>query len=100
MPGPPVLIYLSHFRIDKEAFRAVNLSLYVISYGCALGLQATVGQMTASTWILSATLIPLAALGGVFGHWIAPWLSQRAFTIVVLTTLMLTGTYMLYSTLV
>ncbi len=100
MPGPPVLIYLSHFRIDKEAFRAVNLSLYVISYACALGLQATVGQMTAPTWALSAALIPLAAFGGVIGHWIAPWLSQRVFTIIVLATLMITGIYMLYSTFV
>ena len=100
MPGPPVLIYLSHFRIDKEAFRSVNLSLYVVSYGCALALQGTVGQMTASTWILAAALIPLASLGGVLGHWIAPWLSQRAFTIIVLATLVITGVYMLYSTIV
>ena len=99
MPGPPVLIYLSHFDLDKEAFRAVNLSLYVVSYACALGLQATVGQMSAATWTLSAVLIPLAALGGVIGHRVSPWLSQRVFKITVLATLMITGVYMLYSSL-
>lgn len=98
MPGPPVLIYLSHFDVEKEAFRAVNLSLYVVSYAGALGLQGTFGQMTTSTWALSAALIPLAALGGVIGHWVSPWLGQRAFTITVLGALMVTAVYMLYST--
>lgn len=99
MPGPPVLIYLSHFDIEKESFRAVNLSLYVVSYACALGLQATVGHMSAPTWALSITLIPLAALGGVIGHRISPWLSQRVYKITVLTTLIVTGVYMLYGAL-
>ena len=99
MPGPPVLIYLSHFNIEKEAFRAVNLSLYVVSYSCALGLQATLGHMTAPTWGLSAALIPLAALGGLMGHYVSPLLSQAAFKKCVLGTLLITGVYMLYQTL-
>ena len=96
MPGPPVLIYLSHFRIEKEAFRAVNLSLYVVSYACALSLQATVGQMSLSTWSVSVVLIPLAALGGLIGHRISPLLSERLFRAIVLATLVITGVYMLY----
>lgn len=99
MPGPPVLIYLSHFAIDKESFRAVNLSLYVVSYAGALALQTTIGQMSAPTWALSVALIPLAALGGIVGHWISPWLSQRVYKITVLVTLIVTGFYMLYATL-
>ena len=98
MPGPPVLIYLSQFNIEKEAFRAVNLSLYVVSYVFALGLQGTFGQMRTSTWVLAAALIPIAALGGVIGHRVSPWLSQRGFRILVLATLVVTGVYMLYST--
>ena len=99
MPGPPVLIYLSHFNLKKEPFRTVNLSLYAISYTCALGLQATVGHMSPATWILSFVLMPIAALGGVIGHWISPWLSQQLFKTTVFATLILTGFYMLYSTL-
>lgn len=98
MPGPPVLIYLSQLGVEKEPFRAVNLSLYVVSYTGALALQATVGQMSASTWSISAVLIPLAALGGIMGHCISPWLSQQGFKRIVLATLVITGTYMLYST--
>ena len=99
MPGPPVLIYLSHINLKKEAFRAVNLSLYVIAYTCALGLQASVGHMSAPTWILSFVLMPIAALGGVLGHWLSPWLSQRLFKITVFTALVFTAFYMLYGTL-
>ena len=96
MPGPPVLIYLSHFRLEKDSFRSTTLSLFVVSYACALVLQATFGAMTAQTWTLSAVLIPLAVIGALAGKAVSPWLSQVAFRVIVLATLLMTGMYMLY----
>ena len=96
MPGPPVLIYLAHLRLDKDQFRATNLTLYVVAYGCALALQASLGDMTTQTWTLSLTLIPLAALGGWAGHRLSPRLSEGVFRRIVLLTLMITGSYMLF----
>jgi uncharacterized membrane protein YfcA len=97
MPGPPVLLYLSHFAVDKDSFRATTLCLYVVSYGFALALQETLGGMNAATWTLSFILIPLAAIGGVVGHRLSPHLSQPVFRATVLATLLSTGLYMLYA---
>ena len=99
MPGPPVLIYLSHFSVAKQAFRAVNLSLYVFAYGLALLLQSTLGAMSRETWVLSGLLVPVAMFGAVLGHRISPWLSERVFRACVLATLLATGVYMLVATL-
>lgn len=99
MPGPPVLIYLSHYALAKQTFRAVNLSLYVFSYGLALALQCVFAGMTASTWALSGALVPMAILGAIVGNRISPWLSERAFRACVLATLLATGVYMLFATL-
>lgn len=99
MPGPPVLIYLAHFDVDKDAFRATNLSLYVVAYGCALLLQATLGDMSLETWTISAILVPVVILGAATGHALAPWLSERVFRASVLVTLLATGVYMIYATL-
>jgi uncharacterized membrane protein YfcA len=99
MPGPPVLIYLSHYSLAKEAFRSVNLTLYVFSYGLALVLQSIFGAMTAATWALSGMLVPVAMIGAVLGHRLSPWLSEKVFRAGVLATLLATGVYMTFATL-
>ena len=100
MPGPAVMIYLGQYRLDREIVRSTLVILFVFSYGCSLAVQATIGQMSSSSWLATAVLVPLSILGGWLGHWMSRFLSPTLFRNLVLFTLLATGCYMLYQSAV
>ena len=63
------------------------------------GLQAGFAGIERDTWVTSAALIPVAALGTFIGHRASPYIAERAFRLLVLFVLLLTGVYMTIATL-
>ena len=95
MPGPAVMLYLVHQKLDKTRIRATILTFFIFSYAGAILLQSLVVGISASTWLTSLTLAPVGLLGVLGGHYLAGKINQRLFQLVVLSTLILTALIML-----
>lgn len=95
MPGPAVMLYLVHRRLDKTLIRATILTFFIFSYASAILLQSLIAGISGSTWYTSLTLAPVGLLGVLAGHYLAGKINQRLFKLIVLTTLILTALVML-----
>ena len=95
MPGPAVMMYLLHQKLDKTRIRATILTFFIFSYAGAILLQSLIVGISASTWRTSLTLAPVGLLGVLVGHYLAGLINQRLFQLVVLSTLILTALVML-----
>ncbi len=100
MPGPAVMLHLAGSGVARHMLRAAILTLFVFSYGAALGLQVGFAGIARDTWVMAALLIPIAAVGTWIGHVASPHIAERAFRLTVLLVLLLTGLYMTVATLV
>ena len=95
MPGPAVMLYLVHQKLEKTRIRATILTFFIFSYAGAILLQSLMVGISASTWRTSLTLAPVGLLGVLAGHYLAGQIKQRLFQLVVLSTLILTALVML-----
>jgi uncharacterized membrane protein YfcA len=95
MPGPAVMLYLVHQKLDKTRIRATILTFFIFSYAGSILLQSLITGISASTWLTSLTLAPVGLLGVLAGHHLAGRINQRVFQLVVLSTLILTAVVML-----
>ena len=95
MPGPAVMLYLVHQKLEKTRIRATILTFFIFSYAGAILLQSLIVGISAPTWCTSLTLAPVGLLGVLAGHHLAGLINQRLFQLVVLSTLILTALVML-----
>jgi uncharacterized membrane protein YfcA len=95
-PGPPVALYLAGLQLDKNTFRALALSTFmVMQLGSLLGQSWYIG-VDASVWGSALLLVPVAAVGAATGHRLSRHVSEQAFRRLVLLLLLATGAYMLF----
>jgi len=95
MPGPAVMLYLVHQKLERTRIRATILTFFIFSYAGAIVLQSVIVGISAQTWRTSLTLAPVGLLGVLAGHYLAGQINQRLFQLIVLTTLILTALVML-----
>jgi len=91
LPGPPVALYLAGLAVSKDTLRATALTFFVISYAVSLALHTAAGGVSPGVWITAALLIPMALGGGLIGHWLSHYMSERAFRRATLALIALTG---------
>jgi len=96
MPGPPVMMYLVHQQIEKTVIRATILTYFIFSYSGALITQTLMEGISMNTWINSLLLVPVALVGVLIGHWIAPKINQKRFNQIIVSLLMIMSIVMLY----
>ncbi len=91
MPGPPVVMLLTGYRVPKAAYRATLTAFAVLIYPLALaGLVA--GHLIGRAAMWQAVLqVPVLALGLWFGNRLHGAASERSFSILSLALLGLTG---------
>lgn len=100
MAGPPVLIYLLLAGAPPSTVRATLLSFFALSYGATLASHiATIG-VPRSTWLIAASLVPVAFIGGFAGRPIGDRLGTRGFTVLAIALLSVAGLYTLITALV
>ncbi len=79
--------------------RATTLTLFLFSYGGALCAQMLFAGVPFTIWKTAAVLTPLVMLGAFCGHLVSRRLSEAVFRTTILSILMLTGLYLLFTTL-
>jgi uncharacterized protein len=91
LPGPPVALYLAGLAVSKDTLRATALTFFVISYAVSLALHTAAGGVSPGVWITAALLIPVALGGGLIGHWLSHYMSERVFRMATLALIGVTG---------
>lgn len=97
MPGPVVVLYLLARSAGKQVSRPTTLLLFGVSYGVASLVHAIWGGMTAETWAIAVKLIPFVIAGAVVGHFATRFLSEQVFRAIILTVLVASGLYGIWS---
>lgn len=99
MPGPPLILYLLGRDTRKDASRALSLTFFAFCYVMVTAMHALFGGMGGREWLLVALLAPAVPLATLAGTALARRLSEGAFRALVLTTLVLSGAYAVWSSL-
>ncbi|HZU89865.1 MAG TPA: sulfite exporter TauE/SafE family protein [Stellaceae bacterium] len=97
--GPPLMIYLLLGGVSAARLRASLLSFFFLCYAATIVLYAAGPGIPLSTWIRAGVLIPFAFCGGSLGKRLGDRLGARAFTVLAIALLALTGGYTLVAAL-
>lgn len=96
MPGPSVMMYLVQQHLDKTLIRATILTYFIFAYAGGLIMQTFTVGIASNTWLNALYLVPVALLGVLLGHKIAPNINQKLFKKIILSILMIMSVVMLY----
>jgi uncharacterized membrane protein YfcA len=95
--GPPVIIFLRGYGLDKGTFRA-TLLWYFLCMSAIRGVTYTsAGVLTMREVLAALWLLPASVVGMLTGMAVHRWLSERVFGLVVALLLMLLGLVLLVS---
>jgi uncharacterized membrane protein YfcA len=89
--GPPVIIFLRSFRLDKGAFRATLLWYFLLMSALRVTTYVRAGLLTGNELRAAAWLLPGAIAGTALGMIIHGRLSERRFAQAVAGLLVLLG---------
>lgn len=95
MPGPPLLLYFSGAKMDKETLRGTTLAFYLYIYIISLIIQVTFAGTSMIVWKSVLYALPLVAIGLIIGQKLFLHLNQRAFQIFTYVLLFFTGIYLM-----
>ncbi|NBI27906.1 sulfite exporter TauE/SafE family protein [Chengkuizengella marina] len=99
VPGPPLLLYFSGVNTDKTALRSTTLGYYLFIYLISLIMQIIFGGTNQMVWSSALVAIP-AVIGGIlFGQLLFKWIDQGTFRIITYGILLITGIFMVVSSL-
>ncbi len=99
MPGPVVVLYLLARHAGKQVSRAATLLLFGFSYGAVSLVHTLWGGMSGGSWLLAAKLVPFVVAGAIAGHFATRYLSEEHFRSVILTILIASGLYGMWTAL-
>ncbi len=91
MPGPPLMLYLSHAPLPHANARALAVSFFGLCYLFVTALNTFWAGMGEGVWWLALALAPVVYLGTLLGLRLSRYLTQGAFRMAVLVLLVLSG---------
>lgn len=91
MPGPPLMLYLSHRPLSHTHARALAVAFFGLCYLFVTALNTFWAGMGEGVWWLALGLSPVVYLGTWLGIRLSRYLTQGAFRIAVLALLVLSG---------
>ena len=77
--GPPVIVFLKGYGLDKSAFRATLLWYFLLMSGVRGGTYLSAGLLTGEVLLAAAWLLPASLLGTFLGARAHGRLSERWF---------------------
>lgn len=89
--GPPLILYYQLSGIDKRAFRANLMAIFLLITCVRVPTYAVSGLITAERLVAALLLLPAVAVGGYLGNRVHLRLSEQAFRRAVCIALMLIG---------
>src|SRR5580700_5139716 len=95
MSGPPVLIYLMLAGAPARMVRATLLSFFALIYAVTLAADVVFLGVRGADWLIAASLIPFAWVGGLIGLRLGDRLGDSAATTLSILLLGVAGLYTL-----
>lgn len=99
MGGPPLMIYFLGARTDKVTLHGTTIAYFVYVSFLGLLLQLWQYDITNQVWTATLWAIPLLIIGIVLGQRVFARLNQQLFRQLMYLLLILSGLYMLSTTL-
>ncbi len=91
MPGPPLMLQLSHAPLPHANARALAVSFFGLCYLFVTALNTFWAGMGDGVWWLALGLAPVVYVGTLLGLRLSRYLTQGAFRGAVLVLLVLSG---------
>lgn len=91
MPGPPLMLYLSHAPLPHANARALAVSFFGLCYLFVTALNTFWAGMGEGVWWLALALAPVVYVGTLVGLRLSRYITQGAFRAAVLVLLILSG---------
>lgn len=91
MPGPPLMLYLSHAPLPHGNARALAVAFFGLCYLFVTALNTFWAGMGDGVWWLVLTLAPVVYIGTLTGLRLSRYLTQGGFRAAVLVLLVLSG---------
>lgn len=89
--GPPVILYFTSQRPDKDVFRA-NMAAYFTAVNIVgIGMFTAAGLLTSTVLTMAAVFVVPLIAGTLSGIWLARQISERRFRHGILVVLALVG---------
>lgn len=95
MSGPPVLIYLMLAGAPARTVRATLLSFFMLIYAAALAADVIFLHIPRVDWLVAASLIPFAWVGGLIGLRVGDRIGETTAAVLAITLLAVAGLYTL-----
>lgn len=99
MPGPPLLIYFAGAKIDKAVLRSTTMAYFVFICLVSLLLQFSMYNIAKSIWLSTLWSLPFILIGVYLGEKLFMRLDQQRFYKIIYWLLLLTGIYLLITTI-
>jgi len=97
--GPPYQVYTLPQQMPKMVFAGTSTILFAVINLAKLGPYSTLYPYTKTSLIASSTLIPVAALGTIFGRYLIKQLSEKWFYLAVQIALFLISIKLIVSSI-
>lgn len=91
MPGPPLMLYLSHAPLPHARARALAVAFFGLCYLLVTALNTFWAGMGDGVWWLALALAPVVYVGTLTGLRLSRYLTQGGFRVAVLVLLVLSG---------
>jgi uncharacterized membrane protein YfcA len=95
MSGPPVLIYLMLAGAPAPTVRATLLSFFALIYAAVLAADVVFLGVRSTDWLIAASLIPFAWVGGLIGLRLGNRMADSAAATLSILLLGVAGLYTL-----
>ncbi|MBW2459733.1 MAG: sulfite exporter TauE/SafE family protein, partial [Deltaproteobacteria bacterium] len=89
--GPPLILYYQLSGVDKSAFRANLMAIFLVITCVRVPTYAVAGLITSERLLAALMMLPAVLLGAYLGNRIHVRLSEQAFRRAVCVALMLIG---------
>lgn len=99
VPGPPLLLYFAGAGIDKTVLRSTTLAYYLFAYSVSLIMMVSVSGTSKVIWTSSLIALPSLFAGILLGQLLFKWISQQVFRITTYVILLLTGGYLVVTSI-
>ena len=97
MGGPPVLMYLTFNRWEKNLTRATLQSFFCVTGGLSLFGLIVTRVLTLSVLHSNLLYLPIVTMGGATGYFLFKRLSSRLFNRILLSLLLATGLLLIFA---
>ncbi len=99
MPGPPIILVLTNFDIDKNAYRATGVAYFFLIYCFTFPIMFLSGVISMEIFKIILYLVPFPIIGMFLGKFLFKLVPNELFKKVVIILLLIVAGYSIATSL-